>query len=206
MASPGMTLSSGKELSAWPLSCATKQLPHRKDICTSRRSLTRASLRHIAHVSPPRTLQISNNQACGIGPIAPKLVHPWESTSHTHPTIRSVWNISRAAGLWLQITCAAATLEAEPLARRIQTEVESSQSRRVQSFEGLQSDDVRHPLDAQNTRMLRRLPGLDFLAKSLMGDFLSGHKTPDWPVSVFKIQKRAGTHRTLGGQEKQGVS
>ena len=64
---------------------------------------------------------------------------------------------------------AAATAEAEPLARHIQTSVDDSQDRRVRSFVGLESDDVRHPLDAQNTRLLRRLPGLDFVAKSLMG-------------------------------------
>ena len=40
---------------------------------------------------------------------------------------------------------------------------------RVSRFEGLDSDDFRHPLDQQNTRLLRALPGLEALAKNLMG-------------------------------------
>ena len=72
----------------------------------------------------------------------------------------------------LQVVSAAAPAEAEPLARHIRSDPEVSQSRRVQSFAGLQSDDVRHPLDAQNTRLLRQLPGLDFVARSLMGEAL----------------------------------
>lgn len=40
---------------------------------------------------------------------------------------------------------------------------------RVTRFEGLDSDDFRHPLDQQNTRLLRALPGLEAIAKTLMG-------------------------------------
>ena len=69
----------------------------------------------------------------------------------------------------LQAQAAAATAETEPLAQSIAADRLDKTERRIQSFAGLESDDVRHPLDAQNTRMLRRLPGLDFVAKSLMG-------------------------------------
>jgi hypothetical protein len=31
------------------------------------------------------------------------------------------------------------------------------------------ADDFRHPLDQQNTRLLRVLPGLEAIAKTLMG-------------------------------------
>ncbi|KAG2425766.1 hypothetical protein HXX76_013392 [Chlamydomonas incerta] len=36
-------------------------------------------------------------------------------------------------------------------------------------FEGLQGDDFRHPLDQQNTSMLRAVPGLEVVAKNFMG-------------------------------------
>jgi len=69
----------------------------------------------------------------------------------------------------------AAAVEAEPLAKRLRIREVATPQRRVKTYIGLDSDDVRHPLDAQNTRMLRRLPGLDFVAKSLMG---VAHYTP----------------------------
>ena len=68
----------------------------------------------------------------------------------------------------LQTHAAASTAAIEPLGKNLQAEVGTS-STKVNTFTGLESDDVRHPLDAQNTRMLRRLPGLDFVARSLMG-------------------------------------
>ena len=69
----------------------------------------------------------------------------------------------------LQIAVEAAAADTVPLAKNLKTDVSHTPGRRVQSFTGLDSDDVRHPLDAQNTRLLRRLPGLDFVARSLMG-------------------------------------
>ncbi|GIL45126.1 hypothetical protein Vafri_2050 [Volvox africanus] len=40
---------------------------------------------------------------------------------------------------------------------------------KVALFEGLQGDDFRHPLDQQNTSMLRSVPGLEMVAKNFMG-------------------------------------
>ena len=40
---------------------------------------------------------------------------------------------------------------------------------RVSSFEGLKGEDFRHPLDQQNTSMLRSIPGLEVIAKSFIG-------------------------------------
>lgn len=42
-------------------------------------------------------------------------------------------------------------------------------SRRVARYQSLAGDDFRHPLDQQNTSMLRGLPGLELIAKNLMG-------------------------------------
>lgn len=36
-------------------------------------------------------------------------------------------------------------------------------------FENLASDDFRHPLDQQNTSMLRGVPGLELIAKNFLG-------------------------------------
>ena len=58
---------------------------------------------------------------------------------------------------------------AEPLAQQVHSKKLDVPKKKITSFKGLDSDDVRHPLDAQNTRLLRSLPGLDFVAKSLMG-------------------------------------
>ena len=41
--------------------------------------------------------------------------------------------------------------------------------RRVARYDGLKGDDFRHPLDQQNTSMLRGLPGLEMIAKNIMG-------------------------------------
>lgn len=59
---------------------------------------------------------------------------------------------------------------AEPLAQQVTASNLELPRKKVQKFVGLDGDDVRHPLDAQNTRLLRRLPGLDFVARSLMGE------------------------------------
>lgn len=40
---------------------------------------------------------------------------------------------------------------------------------KVTKFEGIQGDDFRHPLDQQNTSMLRSVPGLEMVAKTFMG-------------------------------------
>ncbi|PNW73136.1 hypothetical protein CHLRE_14g620150v5 [Chlamydomonas reinhardtii] len=40
---------------------------------------------------------------------------------------------------------------------------------KIAMFEGLQGDDFRHPLDQQNTSMLRAVPGLEMVAKNFMG-------------------------------------
>jgi hypothetical protein len=40
---------------------------------------------------------------------------------------------------------------------------------RVREYRGLHARDFQHPLDAQNTAVLRALPGLDLLARSMMG-------------------------------------
>ena len=40
---------------------------------------------------------------------------------------------------------------------------------RVTAFEGLKGEDFRHPLDQQNTSMLRSIPGLEVIAKSFLG-------------------------------------
>ncbi|GLC33075.1 hypothetical protein PLESTB_000373200 [Pleodorina starrii] len=40
---------------------------------------------------------------------------------------------------------------------------------KVSMFEGLEGDDFRHPLDQQNTSMLRSVPGLEVVAKNFMG-------------------------------------
>ncbi len=84
--------------------------------------------------------------------------------------------------LCLQTAPRAAALEAEPLAKQLSSgEANGYPRSRVRSFVGLDSDDVRHPLDAQNTRLLRRLPGLDWAAKSLMG---SPYPSPS-PIKGF---------------------
>ena len=41
--------------------------------------------------------------------------------------------------------------------------------RRVRRYESLRGEDFRHPLDQQNTSLLRGLPGLELIAKNLMG-------------------------------------
>jgi len=43
-----------------------------------------------------------------------------------------------------------------------------SKGRRVQTFPAIQGSDFQHPLDKQNTNMLRSLPGLQFIAKSMI--------------------------------------
>lgn len=40
---------------------------------------------------------------------------------------------------------------------------------RILRYAGLAADDFRHPLDQQNTSLMQALPGMDFVAKSLMG-------------------------------------
>jgi len=40
---------------------------------------------------------------------------------------------------------------------------------RVTVFDGLAGDDFRHPLDQQNTSLLRNIPGLEMVAKNVMG-------------------------------------
>jgi Zn-dependent protease with chaperone function len=40
---------------------------------------------------------------------------------------------------------------------------------KIVKYEGLTGDDFRHPLDQQNTSLLRALPGLEVVAKSIMG-------------------------------------
>lgn len=42
-------------------------------------------------------------------------------------------------------------------------------SSRVAKFQGLDGDDFRHPLDQQNTRLLKVLPGLEAVAKNVLG-------------------------------------
>ncbi|GFR48509.1 hypothetical protein Agub_g10368 [Astrephomene gubernaculifera] len=40
---------------------------------------------------------------------------------------------------------------------------------KISMFEGLKGDDFRHPLDQQNTSLLRSVPGLEMVAKNFMG-------------------------------------
>jgi hypothetical protein len=40
---------------------------------------------------------------------------------------------------------------------------------KIIKYEGISGDDFRHPLDQQNTSLLRALPGLEVVAKSIMG-------------------------------------
>mmetsp|Transcript_1754 Transcript_1754/g.5089 ORF Transcript_1754/g.5089 Transcript_1754/m.5089 type:complete len:250 (-) Transcript_1754:721-1470(-) len=44
-----------------------------------------------------------------------------------------------------------------------------SDRERVQKYKGLSGDDFRHPLDQQNTNFLQMLPGLQAVAKGLLG-------------------------------------
>jgi hypothetical protein len=44
-----------------------------------------------------------------------------------------------------------------------------SQGLKVLRFKNLDGDDFRHPLDKQNTALLRRLPGLEMVAKTIIG-------------------------------------
>lgn len=43
------------------------------------------------------------------------------------------------------------------------------QPNRIMRYAGIVADDFRHPLDQQNTSLMQALPGMDFVAKSLMG-------------------------------------
>ncbi|KAK9832384.1 hypothetical protein WJX74_008472 [Apatococcus lobatus] len=40
---------------------------------------------------------------------------------------------------------------------------------RITQYHGLEGDDFRHPLDQQNTRLLRVVPGLDMITRGLLG-------------------------------------
>eukprot|EP00878_Enallax_costatus_P036853 GHUV01041425.1.p1 GENE.GHUV01041425.1~~GHUV01041425.1.p1 ORF type:complete len:305 (+),score=59.94 GHUV01041425.1:381-1295(+) len=44
-----------------------------------------------------------------------------------------------------------------------------SREHRVKRLRGLSADDFRHPLDQQNTSIVRALPGMELIAKTLMG-------------------------------------
>jgi Zn-dependent protease with chaperone function len=44
----------------------------------------------------------------------------------------------------------------------------TARGRRVQTFPAIQGSDFQHPLDKQNTNILRSLPGLQFIAKSMI--------------------------------------
>ncbi len=44
----------------------------------------------------------------------------------------------------------------------------TTRGRRVQTFPAIQGSDFQHPLDKQNTNILRSLPGLQFIAKSMI--------------------------------------
>jgi len=46
---------------------------------------------------------------------------------------------------------------------------ESELEKAVKAFHGLKGDDFRHPLDQQNTRLLQAIPGLETIAKSMLG-------------------------------------
>lgn len=64
----------------------------------------------------------------------------------------------------------ATTMVAEPVVQQLKPgHTLKLPEKRVAAYKGLRPDDIRHPLDAQNTRMLRRLPGLDIVARSIMG-------------------------------------
>ena len=49
------------------------------------------------------------------------------------------------------------------------SEVEVAAQKAVKVFHGLKGDDFRHPLDQQNTRLLKTIPGLETIAKSMLG-------------------------------------
>eukprot|EP00882_Tetradesmus_deserticola_P013312 GHRQ01014122.1.p1 GENE.GHRQ01014122.1~~GHRQ01014122.1.p1 ORF type:complete len:146 (+),score=15.53 GHRQ01014122.1:1117-1554(+) len=40
---------------------------------------------------------------------------------------------------------------------------------RIKRYVGLTADDFRHPLDQQNTSLIQALPGMDFVARTLLG-------------------------------------
>ncbi|CAG9467214.1 unnamed protein product [Pedinophyceae sp. YPF-701] len=64
---------------------------------------------------------------------------------------------------------AAAAVEAAQVAGRVASEPGEGPGERVRLFKGLTGDDFRHPLDQQNTQLLRSLPGLEAIAKNIMG-------------------------------------
>ncbi|WIA19977.1 hypothetical protein OEZ85_005854 [Tetradesmus obliquus] len=45
----------------------------------------------------------------------------------------------------------------------------NGKEQRIKRYAGLTADDFRHPLDQQNTSLIQALPGMDFVAKTLMG-------------------------------------
>ncbi|KAF6257760.1 peptidase family M48-domain-containing protein [Scenedesmus sp. NREL 46B-D3] len=46
---------------------------------------------------------------------------------------------------------------------------ENGKEQRIKRYAGLTADDFRHPLDQQNTSLIQALPGMDFIARTLMG-------------------------------------
>ena len=95
--------------------------------------------------------------------------------------------MARCKGCSLQV--ASAAVATEPLAQVISAAEVKGGKKRISVFRGLDGDDVRHPLDAQNTRLLRALPGLNFVAKSLMG--MSDINTS---FQSFVLRRCATTH------------
>lgn len=65
---------------------------------------------------------------------------------------------SRSQQLFKLQTAAAAALQAT-----------AAPQQRIDSFAGLIGDDFRHPFDQQNTRILRWLPGLELIARNMLG-------------------------------------
>ncbi|GMH33402.1 hypothetical protein BSKO_01236 [Bryopsis sp. KO-2023] len=53
--------------------------------------------------------------------------------------------------------------------RAVPSVKDTSENEKVTVYQGLRGDDFRHPLDQQNTALLRAIPGLQSLAKSLIG-------------------------------------
>ena len=87
-----------------------------------------------------------------------------------------------------------------------QAQEPQSQRRQPQLRRGLRTDDFRHPLDRQNTQLLRALPGVEIVAKSIMGEQLAvGVRLHDGMFLLLKWLDNGGEHSgTLPTRERPG--
>lgn len=120
----------------------------------------------------------------------PPAQQPQSSTLHSSST----------AGGAAAAAAAAAPAAAQPAAAPSRSPGSSPQQQRqqqeqvrqrVKAYRGLSAAQFQHPLDSQNTALLRALPGLELLARNMMG-----------PVAE-QVGIRAGQGR--GASARQGV-